>query len=553
MRAMIYVRVSTDAQERDGTSLDTQVRACAEYAAAAGWSVVATVRDSASGFSLERPGIERVRQAMRQGEADVVLAYAVDRLSRHQNHIGVLFDEAEGWGVKFEFVTERFEDTAIGRFILAARAFTAEVEREKIAERTMRGKAERARSGKIPQATGRGIYGYRYDPATGRREIDLVQAAVVRRVFSEFCTGAGFSRIASDLNRDGIAAMAGGAWFPLTVRRLLLNETYTGRTIYRRTRVTFLRDPQTGKKRRRVIQRDESEWIEVEAATPPIVDAQTWELACAMMADPARAKRSAQTDGEFRLRGHVRCSACGTPMVGQSMNRGRYRYYRCRRSYSGGFEGRCSAGYIRQDGLEAAVRDELARVLADPELILQRAAQHHEAPRPAQDPAELHRRIAEVAEQQQRLARLFVSGTIPEDALNAESKRLATERALLEADLAALGADRPEPGRRMPSFGEAVAAAGVLRAWLATAGEADYRLLLQALSVTVSAGQEEAVISGVIPGLTGTPEPGQGTVFSSTERTSASRRVRCRLRLRGGKRPGWRGWSSPGQLRRKGR
>lgn len=121
MRAMIYVRVSTDAQERDGTSLDTQVRACAEYAAAAGWSVVATIRDSASGFSLERPGIERVRQAFRAAECDVVLAYAVDRLSRHQNHIGVLFDEAEGWGVKFEFVTERFEDTAIGRFILAAR------------------------------------------------------------------------------------------------------------------------------------------------------------------------------------------------------------------------------------------------------------------------------------------------------------------------------------------------------------------------------------------------------------------------------------------------
>jgi DNA invertase Pin-like site-specific DNA recombinase len=48
----------------------------------------------------------------------------------------------ERGGARLEFVTETFEDTAIGRFILAARAFTAEVEREKIAERTMRGKAE---------------------------------------------------------------------------------------------------------------------------------------------------------------------------------------------------------------------------------------------------------------------------------------------------------------------------------------------------------------------------------------------------------------------------
>src|SRR5437763_1637473 len=78
----------------------------------------------------------------------------------------VLIDEAEQAGARLEFVTEKFEDTAIGRFILAARAFVAEVEREKIAERTMRGKLERARSGRIPQAMGKGCYGYMYNPAT---------------------------------------------------------------------------------------------------------------------------------------------------------------------------------------------------------------------------------------------------------------------------------------------------------------------------------------------------------------------------------------------------
>ena len=82
-----------------------------------------------------------------------------DRLSRNQNHIGVLFDDADQFSVRLEFVTEKFADTVVGRFILAARAFVAEVEREKIVERTQRGKAQRARSGKLPQATGRGIYG----------------------------------------------------------------------------------------------------------------------------------------------------------------------------------------------------------------------------------------------------------------------------------------------------------------------------------------------------------------------------------------------------------
>src|SRR3954468_16647504 len=90
MRAIVYSRVSTDAQERDGTSLDTQERACLDFARQQGWRVVEAIRDTASGFSLDRDGIEQVRRLLHAGAADVVLAYAVDRLSRNQNHIGVL-------------------------------------------------------------------------------------------------------------------------------------------------------------------------------------------------------------------------------------------------------------------------------------------------------------------------------------------------------------------------------------------------------------------------------------------------------------------------------
>ena len=49
VRALIYSRVSTDAQERDGTSLDTQERACREYAQAKGWVAAESIKDTASG------------------------------------------------------------------------------------------------------------------------------------------------------------------------------------------------------------------------------------------------------------------------------------------------------------------------------------------------------------------------------------------------------------------------------------------------------------------------------------------------------------------------
>ena len=53
------------------------------------------IKDTASGSNLDRPGIEKVRQMLSQGFVDVVLAYAVDRLSRNQIHIAVLLDDIE--------------------------------------------------------------------------------------------------------------------------------------------------------------------------------------------------------------------------------------------------------------------------------------------------------------------------------------------------------------------------------------------------------------------------------------------------------------------------
>ncbi len=159
LRAVVYSRVSTDAQERDGTSLDTQERASQEYVADNGWIPIESIRDTASGSTLDRPGIERLRLLLRQGAVDVVVAYAVDRLSRDQNHIGVILSEAEQASAQLQFVTEDFEDTASGRFILAARAYVGAVEREKIAERTMRGKTERAKSGKTHKAPARVVTG----------------------------------------------------------------------------------------------------------------------------------------------------------------------------------------------------------------------------------------------------------------------------------------------------------------------------------------------------------------------------------------------------------
>jgi len=489
MRAIVYSRVSTDAQERDGTSLDTQERACVDFASERGWTVVGRIRDAASGASLEREGMQQLRDSLRHGDTDVVIAYAVDRLSRSQNHIGVLFDEFEQAAVRFEFVTERFEDTAVGRFILAARAFIAEVEREKIVERTMRGKAERARGGRMPQGTGKGCYGYRYDRASGQREIVDEQAEVVRRIFRSFDLGDSLLGIVNALNDEGIVTFSGKNWLPPTVFHILRNETYTGRTTYRRTQAIKVRDPRSGRSRRRVVERNAEEWIDVPEATPPIIDGDLFERVQTRLDDPER-RRRAQRTHTYGLSGHVKCRVCESAMVGQTQQL-RYRYYRCRRAFAGPRVDRCATRYVRADRLEQSVLSAVAERLSKPDLVLQEIARGmdwHEVPVEGE-----RRRLTVLVGQRDRVLRLYQLGEVDETYLERELGAIKNQQAAIERRLLAA-----PPQLQMPTADELEETCAAIGLWVAGAGD-DMSLLANALRLEVKATTEACSVLGRVP------------------------------------------------------
>ena len=109
-RGAIYIRVSTKSQAGTpdngngdgGTSLETQEDACQAYSMAQSITVDAThvYREVHSGAELwERPALTALRAAMRAGDVDVIVAYAVDRLSRNQHHLGLLVSEAKRSGM----------------------------------------------------------------------------------------------------------------------------------------------------------------------------------------------------------------------------------------------------------------------------------------------------------------------------------------------------------------------------------------------------------------------------------------------------------------------
>jgi site-specific DNA recombinase len=100
-RAILYARVSTDEQARSGYSLAQQLEALREYAAREGYEVLEEVVDPGqSGASLERPGMDRVRDLVAAGRISVVLAQDRDRIAREPAYHYLLRREFEEHGTK---------------------------------------------------------------------------------------------------------------------------------------------------------------------------------------------------------------------------------------------------------------------------------------------------------------------------------------------------------------------------------------------------------------------------------------------------------------------
>src|SRR5215208_5707623 len=182
-RAILYARVSTDEQARSGYSLAQQIEALRDYAAQEGYEVLEEVSDPGqSGASLERPGMDRVRDLVAVGGVSVVFAQDRDRFAREPAYHYLLRREFEEHGTKIRAMNDRGGDSPEGDLTDGILDQIAKFERAKIAERTRRGKLRRVREGKI-MATHTPKYGFRYTEDRIGYEVDPEKMAVVRRIF----------------------------------------------------------------------------------------------------------------------------------------------------------------------------------------------------------------------------------------------------------------------------------------------------------------------------------------------------------------------------------
>jgi site-specific DNA recombinase len=152
--AVLYARVSTRGQAEEGYSLRQQLEALRGWAETEGYEVLDEVEDAASGASLERPGLDRVRDLVAAGGVSVVVAQDRDRFSREPAFTFLLRGEFEERGTKMRALNDRGDESPEGELTDAILDQLAKYERVKIAERSRRG--SRGRPGRAGSCGDRG-------------------------------------------------------------------------------------------------------------------------------------------------------------------------------------------------------------------------------------------------------------------------------------------------------------------------------------------------------------------------------------------------------------
>src|SRR4051812_4952302 len=188
MRAAIYARVSTERQERQQT-IASQLSALRDWASTHD-HVLADAhvfRDEGySGSRLDRPGLDGLRDAVRDAAVDVVAVFSPDRLARKYAYQVLLLEELRRVGCEVVFLHHPISDNPNDQLLLQIQGAIAEYERAVLAERFRRGKLQKARDGHI--ISSKAPYGYRYEARHGavpaRLVVDEAEAAMVRQLYA---------------------------------------------------------------------------------------------------------------------------------------------------------------------------------------------------------------------------------------------------------------------------------------------------------------------------------------------------------------------------------
>jgi DNA invertase Pin-like site-specific DNA recombinase len=333
--AVIYARYSSSGQREE--SIVGQLRDCHAYADRKGFKIVKEYTDEAmTGTNDRRPAFQKMIRDADRGIFQVVIVWKFDRFARDRADSAMYKKKLRSKGVR---VLSAMEDVGEG----AASSVTESIF-EGIAEWYSRNLSENVRRGNMDSALehktlGTHVYGYRTG-SDGRYEIDPVESQVVKRIFSEYCSGMSIAEICDRLNQEGIKNAIGHPWGKSSMKIMLGSEKYIG--VYKFKDLRF------------------------EDGMPAII---SQDVFAAAQAVKEKHKKAANLKSDtYLLSGKLFCGHCGCPMTGEyaiGEHGQRYEYYVC----IGKKRGSCKKKRVVKSWIEDAVIDFLFSELQDHDFV----------------------------------------------------------------------------------------------------------------------------------------------------------------------------------------
>jgi DNA invertase Pin-like site-specific DNA recombinase len=299
MRAFVYLRQSLD-RANTGAAVDRQREDCLKLCSERGWEVARTFIDNDVSASSRkpRPAYVDMLKALRNGEAEALVAWHVDRLTRKITDLEELIELAQDTGLRIVTVNGDLDlSNDTGRLVGRILASVARGEVERKGARQKRAQQQAAQQGR--PAGGRRAFGYASDGVT----IIDNEAQHVRRAYADLLQGASLNSIARRWNAAGQTTTMGGTWRGDNVRSVLRNPRYAGLRTYRGEVV----GPATWK---------------------ALVDEETFRATEALLSMPER-RTTANTARRWLLPGLALCGVCGSTVTTGHTQHGK-RIYRCR-------------------------------------------------------------------------------------------------------------------------------------------------------------------------------------------------------------------------------
>jgi len=207
-RCAVYTRKSTDENlNSDFTSLDAQRESCESFIKsrkAEGWQLYPERFDDPaySGGNTNRPALQHLLAAIREGKIQIVVAYKYDRMSRNIKDFVKILDLFDKHGVAFVSVTQQFDtSTSIGRIFQTMLMGFAQFERELVSERTRDKRIAMIQKGKW--AGGMPVIGYDIDSASRKLVVNKSEVRQAEDQFLFYLKEKSIGKTAKRLNERG--------------------------------------------------------------------------------------------------------------------------------------------------------------------------------------------------------------------------------------------------------------------------------------------------------------------------------------------------------------